>query len=288
MIPIATYPPPTNYHVDTTRSAKPSERNTMNTVRFQDASRQAKLSGILDWWGFDDEPRKLDVRTFSLPSGYSCPFASDCLSKADRKTGKITDGKNMAYRCFAATMEAFKTNVRDSRWDNFDALRKLKTVDAMVTALLDALPIEANVVRIHVGGDFFNQRYFDAWLRVATMRPQTQFYAYTKSIGYWVARLGSIPANLSLNASRGGTQDHLIDEHGLKTAEVVYTEQEAAERGLPIDHDEYHAIKGAENFALLLHGTQPKGSKAAAALKALKAEGVRHSYSAVKSPVPAR
>jgi hypothetical protein len=253
---------------------------TTTTVRFQDASTQAKLSGILDWWEFDDEPRKLDVRTFSLPSGYSCPFANDCLSKADRQTGRITDGKHMEYRCFAATMEARLPSVRNSRWDNFDALRKLKTVDAMVTALLDALPIKAAVCRIHIGGDFYNQRYFDAWLRVAAMRPQTQFYAYTKSIGYWVARLGSIPANLSLNASRGGTQDHLIDKHGLKTAEVVYTEAEAAERGLPIDHDEYHAIKGTENFALLLHGTQPKGSKAAAALKALKAEGVRHSYPA--------
>jgi hypothetical protein len=254
---------------------------TTTNVRFQDASKQAKLGGILDWWEFGGRyARKLDVRTFSLPSGYSCPFASDCLSKADRKTGKITDGKNMEYRCFAATMEARLPSVRNSRWDNFDALRKLKTTDAMVAALLDALPVKADVVRIHVGGDFYNQRYFDAWLRVAAMRPQTQFYAYTKSIGYWVARLGNIPANLSLNASRGGTQDHLIDEHGLKTAEVVYTEAEAAERGLPIDHDEYQAIKGTENFALLLHGTQPKGSKAAAALKALKAEGVRHSYPA--------
>ena len=33
--------------------------------------------------------------TFSLPSGYSCPGASECLSKADKDTGKITDGKDM-------------------------------------------------------------------------------------------------------------------------------------------------------------------------------------------------
>ena len=150
---------------------------TTTNVRFQDASKQAKLKGVLDWWEFNNVNwrKKLDVRTFSLPSGYSCPFASDCLSKADRKTGKITDGKNMEYRCFAATMEARLPSVRNSRWDNFDALRKLKTVDAMVAALLDALPVKADVVRIHVGGDFFNQRYFDAWLRVAALRPQTQF-----------------------------------------------------------------------------------------------------------------
>ena len=33
--------------------------------------------------------------TLNLPSGHSCPFASDCLSKADRVTGKITDGKEI-------------------------------------------------------------------------------------------------------------------------------------------------------------------------------------------------
>ena len=35
---------------------------------------------------------------------------------------------------------------------------------------------------------------------------------------------------------------------------------------------------GKESFALLVHGTQPKGSTASAAIKRLKAENVRHSY----------
>jgi hypothetical protein len=40
-----------------------------------------------------------------------------------------------------------------------------------------------------------------------------------------------------------------------------------------IDHDDYHAAFGAESFALLIHGTQPKGSTASQALQELKRRG---------------
>ncbi len=53
-------------------------------------------------------------------------------------------------------------------------------------------------------------------------------------------------------------------------AVVVYSEQEAADKGLEIDQDDEHAAFGKEDFALLIHGTQPKGSASAAALKEVK------------------
>ena len=68
----------------------------------------------------------------------------------------------------------------------------------------------------------------------------------------------------------GGKYDDLIDLHGWKEALVVYSEAEAAERGLEIDHDDSHAAFGSENFALLIHGTQPKGSHASQALQLIK------------------
>ena len=73
-----------------------------------------------------------------------------------------------------------------------------------------------------------------------------------------------------VTASRGGKYDDLIDLHGWKEALVVYSEAEAAERGLEIDHDDSHAAFGSENFALLIHGTQPKGSHASQALQQIK------------------
>ena len=139
---------------------------------------------------------------------------------------------------------------------------------------------KVDVIRIHIGGDFWSQRYFDAWLIVATNRPDVKFYAYSKSLPYWIESIDSIPQNLELNASRGGSRDNLIDQYNLKAAEVVFHPSEAEKLGLEIDHNESHAINPGPSFALLLHGTQPKDSKASSALKTLKNEDIKFSYSA--------
>ena len=214
-----------------------------------------------------------EIATFSLPSGFTCPGALNCLSKANKETGKITDGAETTFRCFSASQEATFPNVRRSRWENFDTL---KTFGADFSAMADFIGAnlpKQNIVRIHVAGDFYSQAYFDAWLEVAKRNPAKTFYAYTKSLGFWIQRKAEIPANFKLNASRGGRNDELIAAHGLKFAEVVFTEAEAAEKGLEIDHDDAHAFAQDNSFALLLHGIQPKGSKAGEALKVLKKQG---------------
>jgi hypothetical protein len=217
------------------------------------------------------------VVTFSLPAGWTCPAAVDCKAKAHRTTGRITDGVQATYRCFAASDEARSPAARAARWANMDALRGMNAA-AMAELIMEALPPDANVIRIHVSGDFYNQAYFDAWTIVATAVPAVQFYAYTKSLDYWVARLGRIPENLNLTASVGGRHDALIAEHALKFAAVVFSPAAAAAMGLKIDHDDTAAAFGTESFALLLHGTQPKGSAASAAISAMRADGVQFSY----------
>ena len=249
---------------------------TTNRVKFQPANAKlANLAGYLEgMW-----QRKPHIYGFSLPAGYSCPSASECLTKADRHTGKLTDGPNTQFRCFMAAMEAFQPSLRKSVWANYDALRDCRNdSEAMATLLQAAQPKDADVVRIDVDGDFWCQAYFDAWLIVCRNNPHVEYYAYTKSLDYWVARLGEIPGNLNLNASYGGRLDHLIGAHNLKSAKVVFHPSEAATLGLEIDHDETHALFGSASFALLLHGQQPKDTKASDALKALKAEDIKYSY----------
>ena len=241
-------------------------------LKFSKATEQAKLKRVAEWLEYT--PR---IYSFSLPSGWTCPFAEACLSKADRVTGKITDGKKTTFRCFAASDEARHKNVRAQRWHNFDILRNLD-IETMVDEISTALPKDADLVRTHVGGDFFNNRYFVAWMLVAKMFPKVTFYAYTKSIPYWVANLDLVPDNCILNGSRGGRADSMLDEYELKVAEVVFSLEEAEEKGLEIDHDERHALQDTGSFALLIHGTQPKGSDAGAAIKNLKAAGVEFSY----------
>ncbi len=227
---------------------------------------------------------KTPIYTFSLPSGYTCPFALDCLSKANKVTGKIKDGPETKFRCFSASQEALYRNVRDSRWANFNALLPLRnSVSDMMQLILDSLPKKAEYVRIHVGGDFFNKNYFAAWALAANERRDTVFYAYTKSLSYWVElrkNFSSSPClvhdmlpNFRLTASYGGSQDKLIAQHGLRFAKVVFSEKEAELARLPIDHDDSHAIEIGDSFALLLHGTQPKGTIAAKSLSALHGKG---------------
>ena len=222
---------------------------------------------------------KIGYESLSLLSGHSCPFALDCLAKVNLKTFKIIDGKEALFRCFSATAEAAFPSVRKQREHNFDELRACSTVDEIVELLTMSIRPSYAPFRIHVGGEFFNQMYFDAWIEYAKRNPQRIFYAYTKSLPYWVARIDSIPANLSLTASRGGRMDHLIDEHGLKEARVVFSESEAQKLGLEIDHDDSHAIENnGQSFALLLHGTQKAKSTASQAIKTMKANGTKFSY----------
>lgn len=211
------------------------------------------------------------VWTFSLPAGWTCPGAKECLCKANRETGKVTDGPDTKFRCFAASDERY-TATRMARWHNFELL-KGKSTEEMVDLLHPNLPKAARIVRIHVSGDFFSQSYFDAWLQVARQNPETLFYAYTKSLKFWVERLDNIPENMKLNASRGGLLDALIDKVGLKSAEVVLSEGEADAKNLRIDHDDSLAYGQDKSFALLIHGTQPAGSIAAKALSALRKLG---------------
>ena len=245
-------------------------------LKFPSAKTQAKLKAIEEWWKIWFPKIELNAYTCSLPSGYSCPFAHDCKSKADRVTGKITDGKHTEFRCYSASLEAMYPTVRDMTWHNFDLLRKMDT-EEMVSVIHESVAEDMTLMRVHQNGDFFNAKYFNAWMQVASLYPNKIFYAYTKSLRYWL-ECPEIPSNFKLTASRGGRDDALIDEFNLKCAEVVFSPEEAERKGLEVDTDEWHAIVGEESFALWVHGTQPKGSKGAEGKKLLKELGVKHEY----------
>ena len=219
----------------------------------------------------------LVLKTFTLPAGHTCPAAKDCFSRADRETGKVTDGPDTVFRCFMASAEARSPSLRKLVWHNLELIKEALKRDAQAgfenmphTSQLihKSLPKKFDIMRVHVGGDYFNKEYLQAWIEVAKLNPDKVFYSYSKSLHLF--KQFALPENLVLTASRGGKHDDLIDLHGWKEALVVYSEEEAAERGLEIDHDDTHAAFGEDNFALLIHGTQPAGSMASQALQAIK------------------
>ncbi len=216
---------------------------------------------------------KMVLKTFSLPSGWTCPAAKECKSTANRETGKIKDGKHTKFRCFQASAEAVYPSLRNMVWHNHDLLMaKINDgVQALADLICASLPKKFDILRVHVGGDYFNLDYLAAWCEVAKRNPEKIFYSYTKSTHLW--EKVTLPPNLILTASRGGWFDDKIEENAYKCAEVVFSEEEAEQKGLDIDHDDFHAAFGKSSFALLLHGTQPKGSEASKALSKLKKAG---------------
>jgi hypothetical protein len=248
----------------------------MNTLKFSKVAND-KLKNIKEWSPIEN-PR---VYSFSLLSGFSCSKALDCQTYAikDKVTGKRTvlDGKHAKYRCFSAIQEAQYPSVYNQRKHNFDTLIKHKDDYMDMTELiLNSLPKNADYIRVHVGGDFFNENYMQAWYLVAQLNPNIKFYAYTKAIK-WMSELEHHrPANFSMIASYGSKEDAIIDELNLKSANVVF---HPSETNLPIDKNEYYAINDKGSFSLLLHGTQKQGSEGSKALSRMNKEGINYSYS---------
>lgn len=243
------------------------------------------------------------VWTYSMLSGYSCPYAKACLSQAVRgvdNKATIVDGPHTQFRCFSASEEAMYPNVYDARNHNYMAVKACENnTSEMASLILSSLPAKARCVRVHVGGDMFSQPYFDAWMYTAAAKPDVLFYAYTKSLPFWLSarQRKIIPDNFVLTASRGGYRDEMISLYRFREA-VVIADSDTVQavidsgnhdvipigpyKGYEIDHDDRHAALPElrdKSFALLIHGTQPKGSESAQAKKILGGVG---SYSQEK------
>jgi len=195
---------------------------------------------------------------FDLPAGYTCPAASLCKSFANKKTGKIVDGQQMEYRCYAASLESAFTNTRLAHWHNYDLLHKLNT-DQMVALILESMPKNVKVVRIHASGDFFNRDYFNAWLQVASIRTDVQFFGYSKVLEYVTSEKSS---NFNLVYSFGGIHDNEINDSVATCKVVEYSNNSVCKTHSDEDaSQDYFSILAQKSFTLNLHGTQPKNRK---------------------------
>jgi len=218
---------------------------------------------------------------FSLPAGKTCPGAMLCKSFAvidNNGKRSIQDGKDTIFRCFAASSEVQYNAVYENRANNLEqivnALQGGSAADLINNSIQHHRTKSIELVRIHESGDFFSGVYLDAWIQVAQRNPDLKFYFYTKSLQLFLDF--KLPENLYLTASKGGKFDHLID-HFERYSVVVADEQEAQSLGLEVDHDDSHCF-GDKPFALLVHGTQPKGSALGAAIRQRRAQGLHAGY----------
>jgi hypothetical protein len=216
---------------------------------------------------------KLNKNTliFNLPAGKTCPGADTCRSMALQTPSgrKIVDFKTTTFRCFAASSEVQYDAVYANRAENWMEVKSYlhngNLAEFINTEMHKNLKKKHTRVRIHESGDFFSQEYLMAWIIVAQTNPNLKFYCYSKSLEFFLGL--TLPANFYLTASYGGKWDSLIDIGAFpRYAKVVNSVEDANILGLQVDVDERHCFT-PEPFAILLHGTQPKGSEAGKAAR---------------------
>jgi hypothetical protein len=236
---------------------------------------------------------KLGTHTliFNLPAGKTCPGAMFCKSFAvvgDDGKRRIVDGEHTEFRCFAASSEVQYDAVFNNRARNLELI-----VDALQNGTVPGYSVSAadlihdsiqhhrtkktELVRIHESGDFFSGAYLDAWIEVAHRNPDLKFYCYSKSLRLFLNF--KLPSNFYMTASYGGRFDYLIDEgYFPRYSKVCMNDADAERLGLEVDHDDSHCF-GDKPFALLVHGTQPKGSEWGAAIRARRSNKQFGGYS---------
>lgn len=199
------------------------------------------------------------IVSFDLPAGYTCPGANICKTYANRLTGKIIDGKNSTVRCYAASMECRYKSTRLARWHNFT---ELMSSDDMKNAILTSIPKNVKIIRIHTSGDFFNKKYFMAWLHVAMERPDITIFGYTKILSYYLT--SKLANNFKLIYSHGGRDDYLAD---ILNVPQVYIVQSTDNPPAPIicnaqdEWEDFNYICNQKSFSILVHGTQKAKNK---------------------------
>ena len=189
------------------------------------------------------------------------------MSRSNPTTGKIMDGPDIEFRCYAAMLEAIYPPTRASRWENFDILKSCKSLLELVAVIQNSIARKLffDTIRLHVSGDFYSELYFQAWLIIAITHPKIKIYGYTKRCDLLIKYKNQFPPNFVMVASYGGRLDNLIEKHDLVYSKVVHTIDEATALGLPIDSDDSLAMEGKQSFALLIHGAQPKLTTASTA-----------------------
>lgn len=106
---------------------------------------------------------------FSLPAGpdFTCPGATEACRDCYAQKGRHN---------FSNVQKAFIRN-----WATMSFFARNNDIDGAVDFLLDLIPTNAPIFRIHESGDFENQFAIDVWNKVVESRPNTKFWFYTRS-----------------------------------------------------------------------------------------------------------
>jgi len=160
----------------------------------------------------DNSKLKRDkIKAINLPCKLTCPFADICKRHKGRPVFNDS-GECTAYQCYASKGLYNGTRPKEHSATNWE-ITKLPEFAQVIQPEIDRF--KGPAIRLHTSGDFYNGAYVTKWVSIARANPNKLFYAYTKSIPYFLKNDGTyfdwIPNNLKVIFSYGGKYDHLID-----------------------------------------------------------------------------
>ena len=180
------------------------------------------------------------IFNFSIPayktrSGkITCPFADSCVKYCYAQKGN--------YTRFPVVQELMEQKYKISKTNTFiplmnEEIRKKK----------------ATHIRIHDSGDFYSPQYLNKWVDIATQNNDVIFYAYTKSIKFFIDGL-KLPKNMKVIFSEGSKTDNLINTAKDRHARIFKSKEllEAAGYVNASDND-LKAITSNKKVGLVYH-----------------------------------
>jgi len=183
---------------------------------------------------------KAKILNFSIPayktkSGkVTCPFAAACVKYCYAQKGN--------YTRFPIVQELMEKKYEISKQTNF--------INLMNEEIKKKKPTH---VRIHDSGDFYSPLYLQKWIDIAKDNKSVIFYAYTKSIKFFVEGF-AVPTNLKIIFSEGSKTDNLINVNKHRHARIFKTSNELKAAGyIDASANDLQAITDNKKVGLIFH-----------------------------------
>ena len=179
------------------------------------------------------------VLNFSLPAYKTitgktvCPFAKDCIKYCYAQKGN--------YR-YPSVIKGLNNRYELSKTADF--------VPKMNATIILERPTH---VRIHDSGDFYSIKYLSKWVQIANDNKDVIFYAYTKSIKFFINGL-KLPKNLKIIFSEGSKTDNLINTSKHRHARIFKSKELLNAAGyINASDNDLKAITSNKKVGLVYH-----------------------------------
>lgn len=182
---------------------------------------------------------KMRVMNFSLPAYKTitgktvCPFAKDCIKYCYAQKGN--------YR-YPSVIKGLNNRYELSKTDEF--------IPKMNATIILERPTH---IRIHDSGDFYSPKYLNKWVQIAKDNKSVIFYAYTKSIKFFINGL-KLPKNLKIIFSEGSKTDKLININKHRHARIFKSKELLRAAGyINASENDLKAITDNKKVGLVYH-----------------------------------